>query len=107
MWNVFQGDPILIDFECLDDDEVAVDLTDYAVGLNLVWGDDDDEREEYATSDLTIVEASGTVSLTIPWVTWEDFPLPLGKKTRVYLTLEPSGEDQFTTLLGRITVRDA
>jgi hypothetical protein len=103
MWTVFRGDPLSLQLECLDEAEDAVDLTDYSTGVNLVWGDDDDERLEL--DDLEVIDAEGSIVASVTADEVED--LPLGKKTRVYLVLTPPDEDQYTTLLGRVTVRDA
>jgi hypothetical protein len=102
MWNVYRGDPLDIQLECLDEDEVAVDLTGYTVGVNLVWGDDEDERLELVPE---VTEATGAVIASVTALEIDD--LPLGKKTIVFLLLTPSGGNQYTTQVGRITVRDA
>ena len=103
MWNVYRGDPLPIALECLDESDDPVDLTDYTVGLNLVWGDDDDERLEYEQGDLTITAADGLIELEIDADTVED-SLPLGKKTQVFLLLTAPGSTQLTNPIGKITV---
>lgn len=107
MWNVFHGDPLTIDFDCLDDNEDPITgLGDYSINVNLVWGDDDDERLEYETSDLTIDTVNANITVTVPADDIET-SLPLGKKTRVFCQLTPPSEDAFTTFMGWITVRHA
>lgn len=105
VWNIFQGDPLTIRIECLDDDEAIVDITDYDVGINLVWGTDDDERLEFVTGDMTITSTEGYVECPVTATQIEN--LPLGARTDVFLILDPPDDDQYTALLGKIKVRDA
>jgi hypothetical protein len=88
--------------ECLNEAEVAIDLTGYSVAINVVWGDDEDERIEL-TPEVTALTGEVIGSLTADQIEL----LPDAKKTKVFLVLTPPSANPYTTPLGRITVRDA